>query len=73
MAFAAAYGFSAHLINQGDGERGHAAATAASALLAAAMGARLAKTGKVMPAGVLAALGLGGAAYNFSKYREWAA
>jgi len=73
VAFAAAYGFSAHLINGGEGETGHAAAAGASALLAAAMGARLVSTGKAMPAGALAALGAGGLAYNFAKYREWAA
>jgi uncharacterized membrane protein (UPF0136 family) len=71
VAFAAAYGYAANTINVGDPAQGHALAAGTSALLAAAMGARLAKTGKFMPAGVLTAVGLAGGAYNFLKYREW--
>lgn len=37
------------------------------------MGVRLAKTQKLMPAGVLTVLGLAGGYYNLTKYREWSA
>jgi uncharacterized membrane protein (UPF0136 family) len=73
VAFAAAYGWSASLIHEGEAERGHCAAAAASALLSAAMGARLVRTRKAMPAGALTALGLGGLAYNWAKYGEYRA
>jgi uncharacterized membrane protein (UPF0136 family) len=42
-----------------------------SAALSAAMGARFLRTGKVMPAGLLFAAGVGGALYNWAKYKEW--
>jgi uncharacterized membrane protein (UPF0136 family) len=73
-ALGAAYGASAYLINSGgDPETGFAVGTAASAVLAASMGARLAKTQKLMPAGILTVLGLAGGYYNLTKYREWSA
>lgn len=73
VALGAAYGGAAYLVSGGDGEKGFALGTAASAVLASAMAARLAKTRKIMPGGVLTALGLAGGVYNLSKYREWAA
>jgi hypothetical protein len=35
------------------------------------MGARFIKTGKVMPAGLLMGLGVGGALYNWGQYQAW--
>lgn len=35
------------------------------------MGARFVRTGKVMPAGLLLCAGVGGALYNWGKYKEW--
>lgn len=72
-ALGAAYGASAYLVQSGDPVTGFGVGTAASAVLAAAMGARLVRTGKLMPAGVLTALGLAGGYYNLTKYREWTA
>jgi uncharacterized membrane protein (UPF0136 family) len=40
-------------------------------LLPGAMGLRFARTGKVMPAGVMAAAGALGSIYNFQKHQEW--
>ena len=71
LAFAAAYGFAARTIDSGDGALGHGVALGASAALTAAMGSRFVATKKVMPAGMLAAVGVAGGAYNFLKYREW--
>jgi uncharacterized membrane protein (UPF0136 family) len=42
-----------------------------SLALSAAMGARFIKTGKVMPAGLLMGLGVGGALYNWGQYQAW--
>ncbi len=54
-----------------DAEVGHSAGVLTSLILTAMMGSRLAKTKKIMPAGVL--VGLGGAAtlYHAMKWQEW--
>ncbi|WIA09106.1 hypothetical protein OEZ86_011690 [Tetradesmus obliquus] len=69
--FGAAYGASAYLINSGDPATGHMCGLVSSMLLTGAMGLRFAKTGKVMPAGVMAAAGALGSIYNFQKHQEW--
>jgi uncharacterized membrane protein (UPF0136 family) len=46
-------------------------ALVSSAALTAGMGLRLAKTGKLMPAGVMTAAGLLASIYNFQKHQEW--
>lgn len=50
---------------------GHALATGTSSVMALGMGSRYLKTGKVMPAGVVAALGVVSAAYHAKKTLEW--
>lgn len=50
---------------------GHGIAAATSSLMAFSMGSRYLKTGKVMPAGVVAALGTVSAAYHIKKTMEW--
>lgn len=50
---------------------GHALATATSSLMAVGMGARYLKTGKIMPAGIIASLGVVSAAYHAKKTMEW--
>lgn len=50
---------------------GHALATATSSLMAVGMGSRYLKTGKIMPAGVIAALGAVSTAYHVKKTIEW--
>ena len=54
------------------GRLGNGLSLAASTLLAGAMGARLLKTGKVMPAGMLTGVGLASAAFHGQKFAEWA-
>ncbi len=56
----------------GEGAQGHGAGLATSVLLTAAMGARLAKTRKPMPAGLLSVVGAAASAYHLQKYQEWA-
>lgn len=65
---------SGYLIGFSDDKQyeGHLLATATSGLLAAGMGQRFLATQKVMPAGLVAAVGVIACAYNFQKSREWA-
>lgn len=63
---------SGHLIASDREYEGHQLATGTSGILAAGMGQRFVKTGKFMPAGLVAALGVGAAAYNYKKAKEWA-
>lgn len=51
---------------------GHALASGTSGIMAIAMAQRYFKTGKFMPAGLIAVLGAAAAAYNFNKAGEWA-
>ncbi len=50
---------------------GHLLATGTSSLMGLGMGSRYLKTGKVMPAGIVAALGVVSAAYHAKKTLEW--
>mmetsp|Transcript_1674 Transcript_1674/g.2401 ORF Transcript_1674/g.2401 Transcript_1674/m.2401 type:complete len:117 (+) Transcript_1674:111-461(+) len=50
----------------------HLLATAASGVLAVAMGQRFVNTGKFMPVGMVAVIGAAGCAYNAMKTSEWA-
>jgi len=51
---------------------GHLLGTGSSGVLAVAMTHRYLKTGKFMPAGLVAILGAAVCAYNFNKSAEWA-
>ena len=59
------------LISQGESYKGHALATGATGVMTLAMGQRFLSTGKFMPAGMVAALGAAGLAYNLQKTLEW--
>uniref|UniRef100_A0A7R9WAW6 Transmembrane protein 14C n=1 Tax=Pseudictyota dubia TaxID=2749911 RepID=A0A7R9WAW6_9STRA len=50
---------------------GHALASGTSGLMALGMGQRFAKTGKFMPAGLVAAMGAVSLAYHTKKTIEW--
>lgn len=50
---------------------GHSLATATSALMSLGMGHRYVKTGKVMPAGLVAAAGAVSMAFHAKKALEW--
>ena len=76
-------GFSGYLIGQDDFKvifliqalliqlQGHALACGTSLLLAGAMGPRAIKSGKFMPAGAAASIGMVSAAYQGKKAWEW--
>ncbi len=51
---------------------GHMLASGTSGLMALGMGQRFMKTGKFMPAGIVAALGAVSCAYHAKKTIEWA-
>ena len=61
----------ATFINAGEDFRGHALACTAGALLAGGMGSRALKTGKFMPAGLIASLGFVSMFYEGKKANEW--
>ncbi len=50
---------------------GHLLASGTSSLMALGMGSRYLKTGKVMPAGVVAAMGIVSCGYHAKKALEW--
>lgn len=50
----------------------HVLATGTASVLAAGMGQRFVSTRKCMPAGMVALLGIGAAAYNYKKAQDWA-
>ena len=51
---------------------GHCLAAGSAGVMALAMGQRYVQTGKMMPAGLTAALGVTACAYNVVKAMEWA-
>jgi len=66
-----AYAIAGLSIDKNEAERGHAVAFCASAALAAMMGRRYKKTRALVPAGLLAGVGVAAAAYHGAKYRQW--
>jgi uncharacterized membrane protein (UPF0136 family) len=77
MSLAAGVGFggllvgSGILISQNESYKGHLLASGVTGLMTVAMGQRFLSTGKFMPAGMVAALGAVGLAYNVKKAMEW--
>jgi uncharacterized membrane protein (UPF0136 family) len=67
----AAFAYSGSVIDGGDPLRGHQIAAATSVVLAGAMASRYLKTQKMMPAGMLAAVGALSSAYHVKKVLEW--
>ena len=61
-----------YIISTGEDFTGHALGLAGSTVLSASMGARFMNTGKFMPAGVAAALGVVVAVYNAKKAADYA-
>eukprot|EP00286_Rhodomonas_abbreviata_P025089 CAMPEP_0181314908 /NCGR_PEP_ID=MMETSP1101-20121128/15076_1 /TAXON_ID=46948 /ORGANISM="Rhodomonas abbreviata, Strain Caron Lab Isolate" /LENGTH=99 /DNA_ID=CAMNT_0023422047 /DNA_START=46 /DNA_END=345 /DNA_ORIENTATION=- len=59
------------LIQSGQNRNGHLIALASSLALAGGMGARTMKTGKFMPAGMIASLGALCSLYQGKKVLEW--
>ena len=51
---------------------GHVLASLTSGVMAVAMGQRYMATGKLMPAGLVAGLGVAALAFNVNKAMEWA-
>ncbi|GLC41894.1 hypothetical protein PLESTF_000097300 [Pleodorina starrii] len=72
LTFGVAFGATAYIIQTHDAFVGHSVGCATSAVMATMMGMRLAKTKKVMPAGILTGVGLLGFAYHAQKARQWA-
>ena len=62
--------WSLKMLHEKEQERGFKFAAAVSALLAASMGSRFARTRRVMPAGLLAAAGAASAAYHLQQWSE---
>ena len=69
--FGGAFAYAAHLISEGEPERGFRYASTASAVLAGAMGFRAVKYSQRFPAGGLAALGALSLAYHGAKWYEY--
>mmetsp|Transcript_60502 Transcript_60502/g.174549 ORF Transcript_60502/g.174549 Transcript_60502/m.174549 type:complete len:115 (+) Transcript_60502:93-437(+) len=59
------------LITNGESFKGHSLAAGCTGVMTVAMGHRFLKTGKFMPAGLVASLGAVGLAYNVKKAIEW--
>ena len=59
------------MINGEDQFKGHAMASTTGALLAGGMGSRALKSGKFMPAGLVASLGVVSMLYEGKKANEW--
>ncbi|KAG2484877.1 hypothetical protein HYH03_016361 [Edaphochlamys debaryana] len=72
LTLGAAYGATAYIIQTHDALLGHQVGAATSVVLATMMGVRLARTKKVMPAGVLAGVGALASFYHIQKARQWA-
>lgn len=61
-----------YLISSGSDFEGHALGCAAGSALTGGMGMRFIKSGKFMPAGLVASIGLVTALYNGKKAVDWA-
>ena len=73
-AFAGLYlGAAALTARYGMPKEGHAVGAAAGGTLTLVMGGRALRSGKVMPAGVVALFGAASAVYEYTKYAEWSA
>ena len=59
------------LITKNQSFEGHCLACGATGIMTVAMGSRFYKSGKFMPAGLVASLGVIGLAYNVNKAIEW--
>lgn len=62
---------SGYMISSGDDFNGHALGCATGGALTGAMGTRFLKSGKFMPAGLVATVGLMTALYNGKKAIDW--
>ncbi len=71
LGLGAGFGGAGYLLTQGEGEKGHGLSLGLSVLLSLAMGQRFIATGKVMPPGMLAGIGLASAVYHGKKFAEW--
>lgn len=70
-AAGAAFLISGYTIEQGNDFIGHATGAAAGGVLSAGMGSRYLKTGKFMPTGLVAAVGIISTLYNAKKASDW--
>ena len=69
-ALATAFGAAAHKIREGAADEGYRVAMYSSSFLSGTMVFRYVRTRALMPAGALAVLGAGGAAYHYNKLLE---
>ena len=60
-----------YIISSGSDFEGHALGCASGSVLTVGMGARFLKSGKFMPAGLVASIGLLTALYNGKKASDW--
>ncbi len=65
------FAYSGVLINQGKDFEGHALSLTVSSVLTVAMSARVLRTRKIMPAGIIAGICLASSVYNANKVVEW--
>lgn len=71
MGAGAAFLASGYLIASGSDLEGHALGLVSGSALASGMGSRFAQSGKFMPAGLVASVGLLAALYNGKKTKDW--
>ena len=71
LAFGAGFAAAGMMISDGKEFQGHATAATLGTVLAGAMGSRALKTGKMMPAGAVAAIGAAALAYHGKKAMDW--
>jgi len=71
LFFGGAFAYAAHLVTEGEPERGFRYATVSSAALAGAMGYRAVKFRQPFPSGALAGLGLASLAWHGFKWQQF--
>ena len=71
LAFGAGFAAAGAMISKGQEFEGHATAATLGTVLAGAMGARALRTGKMFPAGAVAAIGAASLAYHGKKAIDW--